>query len=136
MLLPVQRGTEVSGSAAGCGMPGVHRNCVRSIRTEIEGSNEQDVYAVYFCNVLDHVESLLRLNLDHCQESVVGLQQVLGEAWNRVEPLHRERTPESVLQVSYPGSFRESPNVSRPSFAHRWELGRRDDSLGLFNSAE
>lgn len=55
--------------------------------TQVKGSDEEDVNPVNGRNLLHGVESVLCLDLDHGQQRVVGLLEVLGEAWHGIKAL-------------------------------------------------
>lgn len=56
--------------------------------TQIKRPNEEHVNALNRGNLVDGVERLLGLDLDHGQQRVVSLLKVLGEAGHGIESLH------------------------------------------------
>lgn len=65
--------------------------------TKVKGSDEEHVNALHGSDFFHLAQSLSRLNLDHCQESVVCLLQVLRKRRHRIEPLGRDGGSESSL---------------------------------------
>lgn len=65
--------------------------------TKVKGSDEEHVNALHGSDFFHLAQSLSRLNLDHCQESVVCLLQVLRKRRHGIEPLGRDGGSESSL---------------------------------------
>lgn len=87
------------------------------IRTEIKRSDEEHIHAVDGGNLVHRLKSLLGLNLDHGQESVVGLLEVLGKGRNGVEALEGDGGAEAAT-------------------ANGRELGRLDELPSLLRGPE
>lgn len=110
MLLPVilrQPARERLGEGLG----------IRKNHTQIKGPDKEHVDARDGGNVLDLVERLLRLNLNHGQDGVVGLLQIPGKGRHGAEA-------------------REGNGRAEAALAHGRELGALDNVAGFSGRAQ